>query len=704
MEIDRTTSFIFIGIVAALVISLFVYLDLTFPEYVSVQIPFVNDLIDGQGGNNDGGNNNVLASSVKNFSSADDFKKYLADAEDLYGSAGGIGGVRAGVAMDSTGMESAVAPQATPMEASGKGGGENAASAPAERVSETNVQVEGIDEPDIVKTNGREIFYSNPYSYWYGGGVIKGGIAVPNAAVPESSGPAGSSADIAVVSPSRSSEGVTKIISAFPPEDLALSGELEKGGDLLISGDSLAIFRYDKIYGYDISDPKSPEKKWEMDLEDNNYIVSSRLYNGKIYLVLQKYLDVYNPCPIRPLSLNGTSVDVACADIYHPVQPVPVDTVYTAFIVNPQSGDIEKKVSFTGSSGSSLIYMSDSNLYLTYSYNADIFPVLSGFFIEEMSDIFPSDIINKLKKLQTYDISSQAKLTELQTLTDSFERSLSNDDRLRIENEITNRGDDYFKKHLRELEFTGIAKISLNNFNISANDRVPGMLLNQFSLDEYNGYLRVATTIGGGFWGFSTNSVNDVYVLDGNLKVTGAIKDLGLGERIYSARFLGDLGYLVTFRQTDPFYVLDLSSPKNPELKGELKIPGYSSYLHPISDDKILGIGRDSSKVKISLFDVSSADNPSEIAKYSLNEYWSDILNTHHAFLLDKKHKVFFMPGSSGGYVFSYANDKLKLVKAISNIYPRRAVYLNDYLYVLSDNEVVVLDENTWERVKNLEL
>ena len=198
-------------------------------------------------------------------------------------------------------------------------------------------------------------------------------------------------------------------------------------------------------------------------------------------------------------------------------------------------------------------------------------------------------------------------------------------------------------------------------------------------------------------------SANDVYILDENLEITGSVKDLGLTERIYSARFIADKGYLVTFRQVDPFYVLDLSDPKNPELKGELKIPGYSSYLHPITKDKILGIGKEGSQVKISLFDVESPENPSELAKYTLNEYWSDILNTHHAFLLDKKHEIFFLPGSKGGYIFSYEGNQLKLTRAVSDIRARRAIYINDYLYIIGDDKIAVLNEIDWEKVNELE-
>ena len=123
---------------------------------------------------------------------------------------------------------------------------------------------------------------------------------------------------------------------------------------------------------------------------------------------------------------------------------------------------------------------------------------------------------------------------------------------------------------------------------------------------------------------------------------------MGLTERVYSARFIQDKGYVVTFRQTDPFYVLDLSDPASPKLAGELKIPGYSSYLHPITKDKIIGIGKEGQNVKVSLFDASDPANPQEVSKYTLSEYWSDILNTHHAFLMDEKHGVFFLPGLFG--------------------------------------------------------
>jgi len=313
-------------------------------------------------------------------------------------------------------------------------------------------------------------------------------------------------------------------------------------------------------------------------------------------------------------------------------------------------------------------------------------------------DFFPFDI----GQIKGYDISSTAKYAEMEVLLSNFIRSLNNDDLLKFQNEMENRGNTYFKQHIRELERTGIARISLNTLEVGAAGNVPGRPLNQFSLDEYNKYLRIAVTVGQNNM-FGTESANDLYVLNSALAITGSVKDMGITERIYSARFIADRGYIVTFRQTDPFYVIDLSDPAKPELKGELKIPGYSGYLHPISEHKILGIGKEGNNIKISLFDVTSAANPKEAAKYTLNEYYSDILNNHHAFLLDSKHQVFFLPGQQGGYVFSYAGEKLELKKAVSGIQAKRALYLDDYMYILGD-KIVVLNENTWEKVKELEI
>ncbi len=603
------------------------------------------------------------------FSSAEEFKNYLAEAKSL--SEETIGGLSRGRGLDIG---------ALPEPMLSKEFSAEAGAGTPERFSETNVQVASVDEPDIVKTNGQEIYFSSKTPFYHYLPFEKRLIE----------------------------KGKTKIIKAFPLENLALLKEIEESGDLLLSKNILIIFSQERIYGFNVSSPEEPKEIWSIDLEQNTEMVGARLFQDKIYLILRSGLNLDLPCPIKLFSARGSSFEIKCTDIYHPTVVLTTEVAYTALTLNLLTGEAEKTVSFTGSYNSSLIYMSKNNLYLAYSYTENSLKFFLNFLEEKALDLVPSSVINKLKKLDSYDISLSAKMTEFWVIFENYYSSLNNDERLKFENELNNRLTDYFKAHKRDLEKTALVKIDLAGFEIKALGNVPGQPLNQFSLDEYEGNLRIATTVGErrwiGFWGGTSESANDIYVLDQDLKIIGSLQDLGLEERIYSARFIEDKGYLVTFRQIDPFFVLDLSLPEKPELKGELKIPGYSSYLHPLAKDKILGIGKEENQVKISLFDVSNPANPQEKAKYTLNEYWSDILNTHHAFLLDSKHLIFFLPGSKGGYIFSYQNDKLELKKAVSEISARRALYINDYLYIVADDKLIVLNEINWEKVKELKI
>ena len=173
-----------------------------------------------------------------------------------------------------------------------------------------------------------------------------------------------------------------------------------------------------------------------------------------------------------------------------------------------------------------------------------------------------------------------------------------------------------------------------------ASGTVEGHLLNQFSMDEHNGYFRVATTIGEP-WDTET-SESQVVVLEQQgrrLTEVGRVGDLGRGERIFSVRFAGDTGYVVTFRQVDPLYVLDLSNPIAPSVAGELKIPGFSTYLHPIGDGLLIGVGQDASDTgrtrgtKVSLFDVSNPANPTELDVIVFPNAHSEAEWDHRAFL-----------------------------------------------------------------------
>ncbi len=170
---------------------------------------------------------------------------------------------------------------------------------------------------------------------------------------------------------------------------------------------------------------------------------------------------------------------------------------------------------------------------------------------------------------------------------------------------------------------------------------VPGYLLSQWSLSEHGGVLRAATTSMPP-WESDARSESAVRTLEergGRLVEIGRVGGLGRGESIYAVRFMGPIGFVVTFRQVDPLYTLDLSDPRAPAVVGELKVPGYSAYLHPLGDGLLLGVGQNADEqgrttgVQVSLFDVSDLRNPVRLAQRGLGRYtYTPIENDHHAF------------------------------------------------------------------------
>lgn len=632
---------------------------------------------------------------LEKFKTDAEFREYMQSSDTSNNYSGGI------AFSQSVRMEKSIN---APLAVSG-GGGE------PDRVSSTNVQVLGIDEPDIVKTDGKNLYYSQPIQRIYEPIILNERKGVELQTVQSSKMIAPDFLPDPDRPPTKAMGGILSI-KPFPPKSMAKLGQMNVSGDLLLDKDILVVFNEDDynkraVEGYDVTNPEKPVKKWSMVYEKNSSKVQARMYQDKLYLVTRMNTGGEMPCPIRPFDIKDSRGLIPCTQIYHPTTSVNSDTVYTVSKINPIDGVIEKSVSFVGSSSDSTVYMSENSLYLSYYYSGDITQIMYSF-VSQNADMYPQYLVDKLAKLQGYDISTQAKMMEVTSLFSKLTMGMSDDKRLAYENNMQNRMKKFMLGHARELEKTGIVKVNIGSFDIEATGDVPGKVLNQFALDEYKGDLRIATTVGQNSWfgnfGQLTQSFSDVYVLDRNLRMLGSVKDLGKTERIYSVRFLADRGYVVTFRQTDPFYVLDLSNSSNPQIKGELKIPGYSSYLHPLSKDLLVGIGKEDNFVKISLFDVTSPENPQEVDKFITTEYWSEALNNHHAFLTDEKHQVFFMPGSQGGYVFSYQGNKLDMKRAVSDTQVQRAVFINDYLYVLGLTKIVVLDENNWQKVGELEL
>lgn len=188
--------------------------------------------------------------------------------------------------------------------------------------------------------------------------------------------------------------------------------------------------------------------------------------------------------------------------------------------------------------------------------------------------------------------------------------------------------------------------------NYVASGEAGGSMLSQFSMHEYDGRLHVATTQGSP-WGFNDNSESFITVLEPqgqDLVEVGKVGDMGRGERIFAVRFIGSTAYVVTFRQVDPLYVVDLTDPTAPRVTGELKIPGFSSYLHPVGEGLLLGVGQDATDegrslgAKVSLFDVTDPTNPIERSTWTAPDGFSDVEWDHRAFLWWDNQDLAVMP------------------------------------------------------------
>ncbi len=268
------------------------------------------------------------------------------------------------------------------------------------------------------------------------------------------------------------------------------------------------------------------------------------------------------------------------------------------------------------------------------------------------------------------------------------------------------------------------------DMNFVGTTEVKGSVLNQYSMDEYKGNFRIVTTEGNA-WDEQQLSKNHLFILDNKLQQLGAVKDLAPGEKVYSARFMGEKAYVVTFKQVDPLFVIDVANPKKPTVLGELKIPGFSNYLHPLDDTHLIGIGYDTEQrydtytkrnftvttnMKMSLFDVSDFKHPKEqsTVKIGGKGSYSDVQYNPKALFRNQEYNYFGFPvvlydagkgdeivyKGQGAQIYEITADKGIVLKG--NIFNKskgdqyenweqlvqRVVYIDDALYTVARNEV----------------
>ncbi len=664
----------------------------------------------------------------KTFSSCEQMESFINETSDYYN----FYGLDTGIMRTAEALESA--PQAMG-EMAGKGADESYGTP---EYSETNVQVEGVDEADIVKTDGNYIY------------VL--------------------------------SQNKVSIIDAYPAEDAEIVSTIEFESapqELFINGDRLIVFgqssRYYDYYPepvkglavdmeigeepvtrgyrhvphafmmvYDVEAREDPELEKNVTLE--GYYYDSRMIGDYVYMIASKDANRNDPA-IPVIYEDGESRSAcSCGDVgYFGIK----DSSYrftTILSLNTQSGEISSDVYLMGYAQN--LYVSRDNIYIT-SMKRMSYTKYREMMIEQVIKSFvPLDVALKLDEVMNSDMKDYEKWQEVEEIMQDYFNRLTPEEKEMLMTEGEEKMEEFERKMAKEMEKTVIHKIGIKESEISYRGKgeVPGYALNQFSMDEHDGYFRIATTTGS----WRSENYNHLYVLDSDLEISGKLEDLAEGERIKSARFIGDRCYLVTFVQIDPLFVIDLSDPEDPEVLGELKVSGYSSYLHPYDEDHLIGIGKETEEgkwgpietgVKLALFDVSDVSEPEEVSKYVIGGGWAytPVMDDHKAFLFDRDRNLLVIPAQisgrtlgfyttwQGAYVFDLTLEEgFELRGTVSHEetkeeseeeedyyykyrtgwenYVKRSFYIDDVLYTVSQRLVKMNELDDLEEVGEVSL
>jgi inhibitor of cysteine peptidase len=488
--------------------------------------------------------------------------------------------------------------------------------------SETNVQVQGIDEGDIIKTNGDIIVTVSGQTVF----ILKAGKE-------------------------------TQITSKLTFNDTVSA--------LFLEGNTLAVLTTQWSYDYDTStssttittynvqDPNYPVKQNEASLEGS--YSQSRMIGNTVYLITQSS-PAMQTLPF--FSVGTVRESISPRDVF--IAPWPYDRVTYANILtfDIETGNVDDTVSLAVDNLQT-VYMSENAIYAVSNKYINEWEIRQTIFketVEPTVDVATKRLIAAINEIDSRILSEYEKESKVMNLLNKYVSLLSKEDQESLEKAIEGK----LKKAMDQYEFTSytvITKVDVTDGQLepTAIGSIGGTLVNQFSLDEYDSVLRTATTVTSKE-DRETSSV--IYTLDEDLEVIDSVTDIAQGERIFSTRFVGERLYMVTFRQIDPFFVVDLSDASSIEILGELKIPGFSRYLHPYDKDTIIGLGQEADEdgrttgLKISLFDVSDVTAPIETAKFVTKEKYarSSALFEHKAFLFDKEKELLVIPAYSNNY------------------------------------------------------
>jgi len=596
--------------------------------------------------------------------------------------------------------------------------------------STTNVQVANVDEPDYLKNDSKYVY------------IV--------------------------------SRNTLSIIDAYPAESaklilkIALDIESQYIQNMFLNDDRLVIFyngqsdeeiipQFDFVprrsYSsvthaliIDVSDKENPTilKDYSID----GHFRDARMIGDYAYFVTNSNVDYQYPkLPV----IMESSVRIMTPDAFYFDNIEQFSNFNTLTAIDIFGDTVNSETFLMGYSGS--FYVSEDNFYLTYQQS-----MAFGFYENSSRDRFfdvvvpllPNNIQNEIIAIQNdSSISSSAQWVKISELMQKSYNEMDKNEKEQLFEKIKEALNEYDTKIQEDTRKTIIHKISIDEDKIEyvAKGSVPGRLLNQFSMDQSGDRFRVATTTEYYTQYQGTIRANAVYILDEQLNIVGGLDQIAPDESIFSARFMDDRLYLVTFQQIDPFFVIDLSTD-TPKILGELKIPGFSNYLHPYDEEYIIGIGRDTKEIgegrvqqlgiKITLFNVADINNPKVADDVIIGDSstYSEALNNHKAFFFDKTRGVLSIPISgdaeslneissskmfapeynrwNGFYVFDLDSSNgfdLKGTITHSDDDSRyygmgnaRTFYIDDVLYTASEGYLKMNNFNNLEEINSIKL
>jgi len=484
----------------------------------------------------------------------------------------------------STGLPVPVADQAA--------GGMNTDAYTYTSASGTNVQVAGIDEGDIVKTDGSCLYVAKGRTVAV---VTARGADSHQIATIEVAGLAGAGEIIAGPVMDMMIQDKTLVVLFHGFTDDVAGWSASWGDYLSLQASSL------KAAFYDISDPGHP--RFLSQVSQSGSYVDSRLTDGMLYLVSRYSVSPEGADPLQPVTYVPT-VDPGDG-------PVTIDP-----------GDI------------AVLPQADSASYSTVT----AIDVATRVVTSELAVLGRTDTIY-MSPTSLYLASARWSYAMLNPSSDGQSAELR----------VTIPGYEGYQDAM-----TDIVRIALNsgNLTVGADAVLPGTLINQFALDEQDGYLRAVTTRTGGDW----TQVPGLWILDSSLDLVGSLPELATREQVQSVRFDGDTGYVVTFERVDPLFAIDLSDPTDPEVRSALKIPGFSSYLHPFGPGLLLGIGTDADAsgrgtgLKLSMFDIADPYDVQEMSTVHIDADSTDVAYDHKAAFVDLGNGLIGFPTMTYNY------------------------------------------------------